>query len=136
MLSIRPSMLIPSTNLMSSKVKFKWTKIEQYGFKEIKLIVAHDTLLSYPDSNEEFKIHNDASDLRLGEVIIQKGGPIAFYSRKLTDANKMYTVTENCLLSIIETLNECRTILLGQRLRIYTDHKNKFHVKPFILIEC
>ena len=26
--------------------------------------------------------------------------------------------------SIVETLKKCRTILLGNKLRIYTDHKN------------
>ena len=31
---------------------------------------------------------------------------------------------ERELLSIIETLKEFRTILIGQKLRIYTDHKN------------
>ena len=46
------------------------------------------------------------------------------YSRKLTDAQQIYTVTEIYFLSIFETLKEFRTILLGQRLRIYTDHKN------------
>ena len=60
----------------------------------------------------------------LGAVISQKGKPITFYSRKLTDSQKSYTVTEKELLIIVETLKEFRTLLLGQRLRIYTDHKN------------
>ena len=44
-------------------MKFKWTKIEQDAFEEIKLILARGTLLAYPDFNEEFKIHTNASDL-------------------------------------------------------------------------
>ena len=31
-----------------------------------------DTLFAYPDFNEEFKIHTDASDFQLGEVISHK----------------------------------------------------------------
>ena len=46
-------------------MKFKWTKIEQDAFDEIKGIVARNTLLSYPDFNEEFKIHTDASYFQL-----------------------------------------------------------------------
>ena len=60
----------------------------------------------------------------MGAVIIQKFKPIDFCGRKLTDSQKRYTVTENDLLRIIETLKQFRTILLGQRLRIYTDNKN------------
>ena len=50
--------------------------------------------------------------------------PITFYSIKWTDAQQQYTVTEIQLISIVETLKEFRTILLGQKLRIYTDHQN------------
>ena len=86
--------------------------------------MACDNLLPYPDFSETLKIHNDASAFQLGAVIIQKGKPIAFYSRKLTDAQQRYIVMERELICIIETLKEFRTILLGQKLRIYTDHKN------------
>ena len=44
-------------------------------------VVACDTLLAYPDFNEWFNIHADASEFQLGAVIIQKGKPIAFYGR-------------------------------------------------------
>ena len=42
-----------------------------------------DTLLIYMDFNENFKIYTDASDFKLGAVILQKGKPIAFYSKNV-----------------------------------------------------
>ena len=63
-----------------------------------------DILLIYLDFNENFKIYTDASDFKLGAVILQKGKPIAFYSRKRTEAQQRYTVTERELLCIIETM--------------------------------
>ena len=100
------------------------TEVEQDAFDEIKRIVARNTLLTYPDLNETFKIHNDARTFQLGAVIIQKGKPIGFYGRKLTDSQEQYTVMERELIRIVETLKDFRTILFGQKLRIYTDHKN------------
>ena len=91
---------------------------------EIKWIVARNDLLAYPDFNEEFKIHTNASDFQLGAFIRQKFKTISFDSRKVTDAQKSYTVTEKYLLIMIETLKQFRTILLGQILRIYTNNKN------------
>ena len=64
----------------------------------------------------------------------QKGKPIDVYSRKLTDSQQQYTVTEKELLRIVETLKEFRTILLGQKLRICTYRKN-LTSKNLILIE-
>ena len=105
--------LAPLTNITSIIVKFKWTKTEKDAFNEIKRVAARDTLFDYPDFNEEFKINTDASKFQLGLVIIQKCKPIAFYIRKLTDAQKRYTVAEKELLIIVETLKEFRTILIG-----------------------
>ena len=51
----------------------------------------------------------------MGSVISQQGKPIAFWSRKLNDAQKNYTTMEKELLAIVETLKEYRTILLGKR---------------------
>ena len=117
-------MLLSLNKLTSIKRNLKWKKVEKCAFDEIKRIVARDTLLTYTDFNETFKTHTDASTLQLGAVIIQKGKPIAFYSRKLTDSQQQYTATERELLSIVENLKEFRKIILGQKLQIYTDHKN------------
>ena len=40
------------TNITPSKVKFKWNKIKQDSFYEIKWIAARNTLLAYPEFNE------------------------------------------------------------------------------------
>ena len=66
--------------------------------------MTRDTLLTYPDSNENFKIHTDARNFKLGAVILQKGKPIAFYTIQCNEAKQGYTVTERELLSIIETI--------------------------------
>ena len=76
--------LAPLTELMSSKVRFNWNKIEQQVFEEIKQIVACNILLSYTDFNRELKINNDARRFQLGAVIVQYVKPITFYNKKLT----------------------------------------------------
>ena len=81
----RSHMLAPLTKLTSIKRIFKWTQVEQDDFDGIKRLVARDTLLTYLDSNETFKIRTDAITFQLGADKSQKDIPIAFYRRKLAD---------------------------------------------------
>ena len=83
---MRSHTLAPLTKLTPINGKFQSTKFEQYAFDKIKWIMDCDNLLNYPDFNETFKTHTDASAIQLGAIIIQKDKPIDFYSRKLTDA--------------------------------------------------
>lgn len=120
----RSDVLAPLAKLTSKTVKWNWTEEHQKAFDTMKKIISKEVLLAYPDFNEEFVIHTDASHTQLGAVISQKGKPIAFYSRKLKPEQTRYTTTERELLSIVETLKEFRNILLGQKIVIHTDHKN------------
>lgn len=81
-------------------------------------------MLDYLDFTKEFLIYADTSSRKLGSVIVQNNRPLAFFSRKLAKAQMNYTVTELELLSIVETLKEFRTILLGHKIKVFTDHKN------------
>jgi hypothetical protein len=67
-------------------------------------MIAQDAFLSYPGHNQPFHIYCDASELQLGAAIIQNGKAVAFYSRKLTETQRKYTVGEKEMLSIVETL--------------------------------
>ena len=80
---IRSHVLQPLTTLTPNKVKFKCTDVEHEAFDDIKCIVAHETLVSYPDFSKRFDIHTYARDLQLGAVIIQGVKKIVLYSRKM-----------------------------------------------------
>ena len=120
----RSEILAPLTALTSINCKWQWTDKEQNAFDTMKRIMARETILAYPNFDQPFEIHTDASGYQLGACISQNGKPIAFYSRKLTPTQMRYTTTERELLSIVETFKEFRTILMGQQLIVHTDHEN------------
>ena len=120
----RSDVLAPLAMLAGSKAKWEWTDVHQKAFETIKRIVLREVLLAYPDFNKPFEIYTDASKYQLGAVVLQAGKPIAYYSRKLNKSQLNYTTTERELLAIVETLKEFQSILLGQQIVVYTDHKN------------
>jgi hypothetical protein len=63
-------------------------------------------MLIFPYFNKVFEIHTDGSDYMLGSIISQ----------------------DQKMLSIVETLNKFCTMLLGHKLKIYTDHKNPINL--------
>ncbi len=62
--------------------------------------------------------------MQLGAVITQDNRPIALFSRKLSETQQKYSVTEIELLAIVETLKKFKGMLWGQDIKVYTDHKN------------
>ena len=123
---VRSSHLVtPLTELTKKTNKsFKWQTKHQEAFDNLKRELARQVILAYPDFTKTFEIYTDASKYQIGAVITQENKPIAFYSRKLTDCQTRYTVTELELPALVETLREYRSILLGQKIVVYTDHKN------------
>jgi hypothetical protein len=58
---------------------------------------------------------------------MQHDKPLGYFSRKLTDTQRRYPVTEQELLAIMETLKFFHHMLFGHKIIIKTDHKNLTH---------
>ena len=110
---------------MSGKnLTFTWDEKTDKTFIEAKAMIAKATMLALPDFTKPFDLHTDSRDYQLGSVLSQNDKPIAFISRKLNSAQFNYTDTDKELLRITEPLKQFRHILLGNEIKVYTDHKN------------
>ena len=65
----------------------------------------------------------DASYSGLAGVLMQKGKPIAFESRKLNDAEKRYSPTEIEMLAVVHCCKVWRCYIEGRDVHVHTDHK-------------
>ncbi len=82
-----------SDSTRKNKVKkqpWHWNSIHQIAFDNVKTTIAKEVVLAYPDFTKSFDIYTDASTKHLGSVITQDNRPIAFFSRKLSDAFQIH----------------------------------------------
>ena len=61
----RTHMLAPLTKMCLTKVKFKWTGVDNDTFIAMNKVVGLDVLLSYPNFSKIFIIHTDARKKQL-----------------------------------------------------------------------
>jgi hypothetical protein len=64
----------------------------------------------------------DASKNGVGAVLEQSGRPCAYMSRKFSDAERKYHVTEQELAAVCMELTDWRYYLLGKPFEVVTDH--------------
>ncbi|KRH93020.1 LTR retrotransposon [Pseudoloma neurophilia] len=101
-----------------------WTEKHTAIVKNIFCQIGKQQKLYYPDPNRPFSLYTDAFDIGLGSVLMQDEKPIGFFSRKLSETQIRYTVSEKEALAIIESLKYFRNIILCSQITIFTDHSN------------
>ena len=121
----KPHFLAQLTLLINKKKgAVEWNEDAAKTFGKVKEICAADALLHYLDFQKEFDIYTDSSDHQMRGIISQNGRLVAYWSRKLSATQKKYPTIEQELLAIVKCLKDFQHMLLGQKLKIYTDHKN------------
>ncbi len=123
----------PLTSLLRNKPKsLSWTPTATEAFEKLKEAFTHAPILVHPDPKEPFVIEVDASTTGVGAVLSQQQGtpaklhPCAFFSRKLSLAERNYDIGKRELLAIKLALEEWRHWLEGAQhpFSVLTDHKN------------
>lgn len=104
-----------------------WTPECQVAFESAKSALAAATLLHHPHPTARTNITTDASEKAVGGQLEQfQAGvwlPIAFFSRKLSNAEKKYSAFDRELLAIYLAIKHFRHLVEGRAFTIYTDHK-------------
>lgn len=109
-----------------------WTPEAEQAFKDLKERFTTAPILRHPDPERPFIVEVDASSTGIGAILSQRQGnpekmfPCAFYSRKLSPAERNYDVGNRELLAMKAALEEWRHWLEGAQhpFTILTDHKN------------
>ena len=86
----RSHIMAPFTNLagLPTKAKLDWSEELDLAFERVKAIIVQDMLMSFPNHNIPFDVYTDSSDYQLGVCLMRNGKPVAYYSRKLSRAQK------------------------------------------------
>ena len=90
----QPSEVNNSKGQLKSKVYVKWTDRHKGSLEELITLLTNSPLLAFPDPEEPYILHTDASQDGLGAVLYQKqkgkNRVIAYASRTLSPAEKKY----------------------------------------------
>ena len=97
---------------------------QERALKEVKNLVTTAPVLSlYYDPKAELEIQCDASQKGLGAALLQKGKPIAYASRALTETETKYTQIKRELLAIVFSMEKFHQYTFGCKVIVRSDHK-------------
>lgn len=92
-----------------------------------KRSLADAAMLYHPESDAELAVFTDASDASIGAALQQRRNnawkPLAFFSRRLTSAQKKYSPYDRELLAIYDAIRHFRHMVEARAFAVYTDHK-------------
>jgi len=107
--------------------RVKWEDKHEMAFNKLKQVLVNNPILKLPDVNKSFILRTDASDVGLGAVLLQEDAdvkmPVAYASRKLSDAEKKYSVVERECLAVVWATKKFYRYLYGQQFYLETDHR-------------
>lgn len=118
--------------LMHDKVPdaIPWEPRHQHAFDTLKTALTNAPVLRTYDRNLKCTVITDASSSRgaIGAVLMQDDGagarPIAYFSRKMTSAERNYPTREQELLAVRDALLQWKHYLLGISFSIHSDHES------------
>jgi hypothetical protein len=81
-------------------------------------------VLALLDFTLTFVLECDTSDEGIREVLMQRGHPIVFKSRKISSLDRMYSIYDKEMLEIMHALTKFRQYLVGNKFVVKTYHNN------------
>ncbi|GJR99717.1 ty3-gypsy retrotransposon protein [Tanacetum coccineum] len=111
----------PLSSLLQKK-GFRWGELEKQAFDDLKTRLSDAPVLVLLNFEEMFVVEANASTAGIGVVLMQKGHPLCYFSRKLRPRMRVAATYQKELFAIVEAVYKWRHYLLGRRFTIRTDH--------------
>jgi transposase InsO family protein len=124
---------------------FLWNEEEAEAFRTLKTAFTSAPLLRHFDPNQPIRLETDGSGMAIAAILTQpytdeagvtRWHPIAFYSRKLKDAEIRYDVHDIELLAIVAAFKHWRHYMQDSNfpVTVRTDHNNLIYFMKKVTI--
>ena len=115
----------PLRKLTKQDQKFKWQKVQEEAFQQIKAHLAgtDSRVMTYFDPKKRTAVTTDASPVGISAILEQEGKVISYASRSLTEVEGRYSQTEREALAIVWACEYFNVYLYGAEFNLITDHK-------------
>ena len=114
----------PLYDLLRNDVDFEWTNHHEECFQALKKKVSNIPSLAPYDLNKPVTLTTDASAIGISGILSQGGRPVAFASRKLSQAEMKYAPIEREMLAFFWAVTKrFKQFLAGRKFTWITDHK-------------
>jgi hypothetical protein len=115
--------LKPIRDLTKNDTPFLWSADCIKAFKEIKEKITTAPVLRIYDPDQGLELQVDSSKDALGAVLMQKGQPIEFASRALSQAERNWAQIEKETLAVLYGLERFDQYTYGRKVSVINDHK-------------
>uniref|UniRef100_A0A914XSF5 RNA-directed DNA polymerase n=1 Tax=Panagrolaimus superbus TaxID=310955 RepID=A0A914XSF5_9BILA len=124
----------PLLALTRKDTKFCWGDTEQEAFDALKEKLVTAPILAQPDyesaidGSKPFIIWTDASKTGVGAVLTQEDDdkrlhPLFYVSKACSEAERNYSITQLEALAVVVAMRKLRTLVMGAKVIIRTDHQ-------------
>ncbi len=113
----------PLTNLLKKfTVTYEWEGACNEAFETLKGILVKAPVLKLLDFDRDFENHSNASDFAIGGVLVQKGRPMAFESKKLSEMERRWPTHEKEMWAVIHCLKTWGHYIGSKDVVVWTDN--------------
>lgn len=102
---------------------WEWIEMHEEAFCRLKDNIAKAPVLKYYNPKEELTLQCDASEMGLGAALTQKGEPVAFGSRAVSQTERGYAQIEKECLAIVFGIEKFHQYTYGRKVTVQNDHK-------------
>lgn len=106
--------------------KLKWDAAAETAYVQLKEVLCSSPVLHLPDSSKKFVLRTDASCVGLGAALLQDHDgelmPVAYGSKKLTDAESRYHIIELECYAVVWGIRRFYPFLYGRQFLVQCDH--------------